>query len=306
MASTIFTPSIQRVFANNGDYILRNKTAPSSFVYFEDSRPLQATPIIAICLPGIGDTRRQMRLLAPLLHDQLQCRVLLGDLRGFGDSTDFEDEPSKTYTAYSPESVADDAIQLMDELHALHPDSKFLLLGNSLAAAAMTIAANERPELTRALVWLGPIVRDSPADKWFRPLSHVMFPSLYGRAIWIPYYKTLYPGIKPSDWDSEIELLDRHLRAKKSNISNVGKFCRATKLQSEKAVEALGKRQPQLPVLAFFGRKDPDYADFDKELEWTRHVLPQIQIEVEDEGGHYPHLEVPGKVISAIKGMLNA
>ncbi|KAL3668341.1 hypothetical protein V7S43_006432 [Phytophthora oleae] len=295
--------TVPRVFASSVDF--RLQVSPQSYVFFEDSRP-DCTPgtTIAICLPGIGDTRRQFRLLAPLLHDQLGFRVMLGDLRGFGDSTSFDDNNADDYSAYSPESVASDVTKLMEKLNAADPTSSFVLLGNSLSAGSMVLAAEAAkaalsgPRVS-ALVLLGPILRDSPMDSWFRPLSRLMFRSLYGASIWAMYYKTLFPGKLPGDYDAELEILREHLKAKAGNIVNVGHFVRASKVGVASTLIELGN-YPTLPVLAFFGRKDPDYADFDAEIKWFKAAVPHAQCFEDVEGGHYPHLENAERVVQAI------
>lgn len=328
-------PAIQPVFPHGASYRVSPANQPTASVYFEDSRPGEDTPVIAICMPGIGDTRRQFRLLAPLLHTQLGLRVLLGDLRGFGDSTDFEDDAGKSYSAYSPESVASDVSQLMDELHTKHPSSEFVLLGNSLSAGSVVLAALEKLRLgdsssansasanvkVKAVVLLGPILRNSAVDWWFHPLSHVMFRKLYGGALWGAYYKSLYPGKHPEDFDSELQLLRAHMSAKKGNIVNIGRYCRADKSAVESAVGAFGEAlqasaSPSSPssssvtstptpaVLAFYGRKDPDYLDFDAEIAWIKSKIPSLTYVEDADGGHYPHLEEPQRVTDALAQLL--
>ncbi|KAG6598179.1 Alpha/beta hydrolase [Phytophthora cinnamomi] len=302
-------PLIPRVFPSSADY--RLQVDPRSYVFFEDSRPdAPAGTTVAICLPGIGDTRRQFRLLAPLLHEKLGFRVLLGDLRGFGDSTSFEDNEELDYSAYSPESVASDVTNLMEKLSASDPTCSFVLLGNSLSAGSMVLAAAAARKIEggpsiRAVVLLGPILRDSPMDSWFRPLSHILFRPLYGSAIWASYYKTLYPDKLPSDFDVELNVLKTHLKAEKNNILNVGQFVRASKAHVASSLPDLGK-YPTLSVLAFFGMKDPDYTDVNTEIEWFITAVPHAQHFEDNEGGHYPHLESPDRVAKAIAESLSS
>ncbi|KAF4320691.1 hypothetical protein BBO99_00004995 [Phytophthora kernoviae] len=287
---------IPRIFASSADYRLQVST--DSYVFFEDSNPdADAGTTIAICLPGIGDTRRQYRFIAPILHEQLGLRVLVGDLRGFGDSTAFDDNASGNYSAYSPESTASDVMSLMEKLTAVDPKCSFVLVGNSLSAGSMVLAtvtakkAASGPRI-RALVLLGPILRDSPMDSWFRPLSHLLFRPLYGAWFWTSYYKTLYPVNSPDDLEAEVEILKNHLKTRKDNVVNVGRYARASKVEVASAIGDLGKI-PSVPVIAFFGQKDPDYADLSAELKWFTEAVPHAQhFEIED-GGHYPHVEHP-------------
>jgi pimeloyl-ACP methyl ester carboxylesterase len=308
-SSSSASPAIPPVFPNGASFRLYPNEKKTNYVHFEDSRPEQENPaLIAVCLPGIGDSRRQFRFLAPLLHEQLGCRVFLGDLRGFGDSTEFDEDATKKYSAYSPESLADDVIQLLNELHAKHPQSAFILLGNSLSAGTMVLATTQAKHegiKLKALVLLGPVLRDSPMNTWFRPLSHVLFRELYGAGIWLNYYKTLYPpGKAPDDLEQEIQLLKTHLKAKKANVVNTGRYARASKANVAAAVNnELGKFS-KIPVLAFYGGKDPDYGNLQEELEWIKGAVPHVTCFEDPDGGHYPHVEDAQKVANAIAKIL--
>jgi pimeloyl-ACP methyl ester carboxylesterase len=153
----------------------------------------------------------------------------------------------------------------------------------------------------QGLVLLGPVLRDAPVVATvFRLLAPLLFNSLWGNGLWLSYYRSLYPVRKPADLESEVALLSAHLQANKHNISNVRQLATASKHKVEAAVEALGKLTPQVPVVAFLGRKDPDYSDADEEAKWLQAAVPHATISVEDDCGHYPHLEDPEKVFAAV------
>ncbi|KAG7399552.1 hypothetical protein PHYBOEH_008547 [Phytophthora boehmeriae] len=140
-------------------------------------------------------------------------------------------------------------------------------------------------------------------ESWFRPLSHLLFRPLYGAWLWALYYRSLYPVNPPDDLDEEVEILKSHLKTQKDNIINVGRYIRSPKVEVAAAVEDLGKIT-SLPVIAFFGLKDPDYSDLDAELKWFTEAVPHAQhVEVEN-GGHYPHLEEPELVAKKIAAVL--
>ncbi|POM81440.1 putative hydrolase or acyltransferase [Phytophthora palmivora] len=142
-------------------------------------------------------------------------------------------------------------------------------------------------------------------DSWFRPLSHLMFRSMYGAWVWTTYYKTLFPSKLPDDFETELEILKKHLSVQPRNIVNVGAFVRAGKATVASTLDDLGKCQT-LPVLAFFGRKDPDYADVDSEIKWFTTAVPHAQCFEDADGGHYPHLENPELVVKALEDILGS
>ncbi|KAF1775350.1 Alpha/Beta hydrolase fold [Phytophthora cactorum] len=101
----------------------------------------------------------------------------------------------------------------------------------------------------------------------------------------------------------QLDILKKHLKTETGNIVNVGRFVRASKVGVASTLDNLGQH-PTLPVLAFFGCKDPDYADFNAEIEGFKAAVPHAQCFEDVDGGHYPHLENPERVVKEIEIIL--
>src|ERR1700690_2074417 len=100
---------------------------------------------LVVLVPGMGDLRGAYRFLAPALRDA-GYRVACTDLRGHGDS-------DATFASYGDVETAGDILALIEEL-----GGPATVVGNSMGAAAATIAAAEQPDLVSGLVLVGPFV----------------------------------------------------------------------------------------------------------------------------------------------------
>src|ERR1017187_9320138 len=89
---------------------------------------------LVVLVPGMGDLRAAYRFLAPALRDA-GYRVACTDLRGHGDS-------DATFASYGDVETAGDILALIEEL-----GGPATVVGNSMGAAAATIAAAEQPHL---------------------------------------------------------------------------------------------------------------------------------------------------------------
>ena len=90
---------------------------------------------LVIAAPGMGDSRKVYRHIAPALT-AAGLRLVTMDLRGIGDSTvDWDD--------YSDAAVASDYSALIDELAA----GPAVLVGNSLSCSSSVIAATDAHEI---------------------------------------------------------------------------------------------------------------------------------------------------------------
>jgi pimeloyl-ACP methyl ester carboxylesterase len=145
-----------------------------------------------ICVPGIGDVRTSFRFLAKSFQDK--HRIIVTDIRGFGDS--------HAFSKFTPEDVADDMKCIMEYFEL---QSGVVLVTNSLSTGSAAIVATEENPAVKAIILLAPIVRDLPADKYFRPVSHCLFVWPWGTPLWTSYYKGLYKRkVNPADFDDHI------------------------------------------------------------------------------------------------------
>ena len=183
--------------------------APANFltigngsIAYEDSGG--SGPLV-VCVPGMGDVRRQYRFLAPALT-KAGYRVVSMDLRGMGESSvDWHD--------YSAAAVGSDILALIPHLGA----TRAFVIGNSMAAGAAVWAAAQEPDRISGIVLIGPFVRDVPAPWWSGPVLKVAMMRPWGAASWSMYYKSLYPTNPPAD-------LDEYRSALRDNLKQPGRM----------------------------------------------------------------------------------
>ncbi|KAI8813611.1 Alpha/Beta hydrolase protein [Cladochytrium replicatum] len=270
-------------------------------IAYEDSGE-SGRPII-FCIPGIGDVRQQYRFLAPKLRDA-GYRVVVTDIRGAGESsTDI-----KTCTV---EDQVSDILAVLDAEKITKP---VVFVGNSFAAASLSyIAANAsagRPSAVAGVVTIGGFFRPMPADTYFRPISYLLFPKIWGTTSWIAYYRTLYKS-PPADIESHIAALTSSLATDKNRVSAIGEFVRASKAVAWDALTTVpGIKAPTFLVM---GSGDPDFADPKVEVEFVKKSVIDARgseagvstLLVEDTG-HYPHIERPDVVFEGIESFVKS
>ncbi|TMW61037.1 hypothetical protein Poli38472_014498 [Pythium oligandrum] len=268
-----------------------------------------------VCLPGLGDLRNQYRFLGPLLakdqHGQPNI-VYAADLRGHGDSSPHFDD-------YSVNAGAQDIIALLKKLNQEHgKQQRFVLVGNSFSAATISVVlGRELPHLDdlkdqivgAALV--GPFVKNYPADKWFRPLTHVLFGARwYGVAMWTMYWKTLFMDTEknPADFKDRVAQLDAKMR-EPGRLQATARMMRASKEDSEAVLTKFGVKGSATPlkVLVVMGDQDPDFSDPVGEAKWITDKINEAgaarvtcESHIVANSKHYPHVEYPEEVASAM------
>ncbi|CAF3263775.1 unnamed protein product [Rotaria socialis] len=255
----------------------------NSTIAFEDSNPTASlsTPI-AYCLPGIGDFRHSYRFLAPILQ-HAGFRVIAQDLRGFGDS-------STTFNNYTIESIALDVITVLDSLHITQP---VVLFANSLAAACGVTLAAEHPHRIAAIISLGGFFRDMPKDKYFRPLTYLLFNRLWGQPVWIAAYKGFFAQ-PPSDLPTYAAAIKHKMLSNCAHAGIIGQMIRATKEHAWAKINAV-----KTPVLLIMGSRDPDFESPVQETDFVASQMSCSQLVVKsmvDGAGHYPHVEFTEEV----------
>lgn len=235
-----------------------------------DGRPV-------LCLPGLGDVRAEYRRLTPFLAES-GLRVITADLRGHGES-------SVGWAGYAPEDVGSDAVALLDALDL----NGAVLVGTSMAAAAMVWAAAERPQRVAGLVLIGPFVRDFAPTLGQRLAMALLLRGPWRVAAWVRMLATLYPLRLPPDWPDYARHLAAAL-ARPGGFDAVAAMLRASK---RRCTERLA--QVVAPSLVIMGERDPDFPNPRAEAEWVAERLGG-QWAVIPAAGHYPHAEVPETV----------
>ncbi|MGH8774950.1 MAG: alpha/beta fold hydrolase [Jiangellaceae bacterium] len=140
------------------------------------------------------------------------------------------------------------------------------VIGNSLGAAAGVWAAAERPDLVNGVALLGPFVRDIPVKAAIRLVMRLIVQSLRRSEYWREFV--------------------------------------ATTNSSHAAAEArLG--QVRVPALVLMGGRDPDFPDPAAEAQLIAQRLGGgADVVMVADAGHYPQVEYPETVGTAITALL--
>lgn len=242
---------------------------------------------VMICLPSLGDIRQEYRFLLPLLIEQ-GYRVIIADLRGHGES-------SATFTAYGASELATD-IQAIYQEAQIHKAS---LMGCSISGGVIALFAAQNPEKVEQLIMLSPFTRDVPADRWFRPLSHLLLAKPWGAKVWGSFYKSLFKKHQPKDMSAYLNQLTKALE-QKGQLKALGKMIRSSKSQIEEALPKV-----TTPTLVIMGAVDPDFPNPTEEAHLIQNLMKNTQVTtlVLSELGHYPHVESPQEISQHLSQM---
>lgn len=251
---------------------------PGGHIAYDDTGG--AGPLV-LAIPGMGDLRSEYRRLRPILVQQ-GYRVVTMDIRGHG-------ETSVDWPDYSARAVGSDAVALIEHLQA----QAVVILGNSFAAGSALWAARMAPSQVKGVVLLGPIVRDGPPSWLAQMAVKIGFAGPWRVAFWMAYWNSLFPTSRPVD----------HAQAKAALQANLREPGR---MQVLRRMVALSKAETQalvptstVPAMIVMGSRDPDFADPVAEAHWLGACLGTQPLIVEG-AGHYPHLEMPEQVSSAL------
>ena len=239
---------------------------------------------LVLLVPGMGDLRGTYRFLAPALV-AAGYRVASTDLRGHGDS-----DPS--FASYGDVETAGDLVALIEAL-----GGPAVIVGNSMRAGAAAYVAAERPDLVRALVLVGPFVRDGSISAFTRILMRVAMATPWAAMSWKAYAPKFYAGHRPDDFDT-------YLPEVIASIKRPGhtKAFSLTTRTSHAPVEAR-LAEVSAPTLVVMGEQDPDFPDPSAEADWIASALHGTVLMV-DEAGHYPQSQQPELVATAIGSFL--
>ncbi|WP_285783409.1 alpha/beta hydrolase [Microbispora sp. NBRC 16548] len=251
---------------------------------------------LVVMVPGMGDSRRAYRFLAPALA-AAGYRVATMDLRGHGES-------SLGWDSYTRTDTADDIVALIE-----HLGGPAVVVGHSFAGGAATIAAAKRPELVGALVEVDPFTRAQKPDlggllsngHYRKGMTRLMGVALLrSTGLWKSYLDHAYPGVKPADWADYLAALESDLRrpGRMAVVSAMG-----ASAPTDAGAHLDGIRCPALVVM---GTRDPDWADPRAEADGVVAGMPQGlgDVVMIDGAGHYPHAQHPDEVAAAILAFL--
>ncbi len=255
-----------------------------------------STGVLVVLAHGMGDSREAYRFLTPALVGA-GYRVAAVDLRGCGES-------SAEWASYSRTDIAGDLLALVR-----HLGGPAVLVGHSIAGGAVTIAAATAPELVTAVVELAPFTRkqsiglgDLRVASFRRGMFRLLGTALLGSTgQWAKYLDVAYPGTKPADWDTRLDQIT-------AMLAEPGRM---------EALQAMGKTTPvdageqlgnvRCPVLVVQGSADPDWAAPRAEGDAIVADLPTGlgRLEMIDGAGHYPHVQFPAQVATAMLTFLD-
>ncbi|MBM9623603.1 alpha/beta fold hydrolase [Streptomyces zhihengii] len=252
-------------------------------------------PLIVLA-HGMGDNRAAFRELGALLAGAGH-RVAAVDQRGHGES-------STGWASYTRTDAAGDLLAVIR-----HLGGPAVVVGHSFAGGAATIAAAEAPELVTAVVEISPFTRAQKIDarallsdaRYRKGMSLLLGTGLLRSVgLWKRYLDHAYPGTRPEGYAAHREALEADLR-------RPGRMAVVSRMGMSAPVDA-GARLGDIrcPALVVEGTLDPDWADPVAEGEGIVAMMPEgLGRLVTIEGaGHYPHVQAPAEVASAVLAFL--
>lgn len=241
---------------------------------------------MVLCIPGMGDLRGEYRLLTPLLVDS-GYRVVTMDLRGHGES-------DATFPDYERPSAGDDVVGLLEHLS----DPPAHVVGCSYGAAAAVWAAATTPAAVASLTLIGPFVRAGSTSRVQQLALSAMLRPPWGSRAWSWWYRRLYPGSVPADFD-------HYLAALRDSFSSAARMTalRAMALSSSAQIDPL-LDTVAAPSLVIMGTADPDFPDPAAEAQIVADRL-RAMVTMVDGAGHYPHAQQPDETAGALVPFLD-
>jgi len=252
-----------------------------------------ATGPLVVLIPGMGDLRSTWRdVAAPLVA--AGYRVATTDLRGHGDS-------DLTFVTHGDVATGQDVLALVAELGG----GPAVLVGNSMGAGAAALAAAERPDAVAGLVLTGPFLRNAPANRVVAAVSQQLFALLFARPwgarVWTGYYRSTLSRGRTAPW------LDEHVAALREAYRDPRRLAQLRRLVGQLTHAPVEACLPRVhaPLLAFVGRRDPDFHDPVAEAAWIEQATGGRVILLDDVA-HYPHHQAPDLVVPEMLTFLAA
>lgn len=237
------------------------------------------TGALVLCVPGMFDHRASFRPLGRLLA-AAGHRVAVMDLRGHGDS-------DTTFDSYDSRATSTDAIALAEELGA-GEEGRVVMAGNSMGAAAVTIAATDRPDLVAGIALLGPFLRPGTPNLAERLMLKVLLTRPWAPRALVLFYDRLHAGRTPEGHREQRERLLRMLRP-------IDRY-RAVRKTIDAPNETLERNEAlSAEAVVIMGELDPDWKDPHAEARWVASVVDGRVVMVPD-CGHYAQSQRPDVV----------
>ena len=151
-------------------------------------------------------------------------------------------------------------------------------------------AAHDCPVRVAGVVLLGPIVRDLEPSGFQKLALRIGFAGPWRVWFWTTYWNSLFPTCKPVDHGSAKAALTQNLR-------EPGRMAALLAMVAlSKADTAAILPTSRVPALVVMGSRGPDFPDAVNEARWLAAQLKADSLIV-DGAGHYPHLEMPERVL---------
>ncbi len=231
----------------------------------------EGLPVILV--PGAGDVRSHHTALADLLAARGFCAVR-ADLRGHGDS-------DGSFATYDLPSVAHDLLALVDVV-----GGRAALVAQGVAAGAAVLAAAEHSGQVAGLVLVSPRLRPARVGLADRTLGAAAQWRPWGPALWVSYYRSLYPGRPPDH-------LKEHSRDIRLALGRPGHWHAAVALtHTSVGPAAAAMAHVSTRVLVVVGARDRELRDAAAEGTWAAQAL-RGRRQVVANAGHYPSAEYP-------------
>jgi pimeloyl-ACP methyl ester carboxylesterase len=235
-----------------------------------------------VMLPGAGDLRSEYRFVVDPLA-AAGHRVVTADLPGHGDSP--------TATVYTVASTAAAIADLVRDLDG----GPAVLVGTSFAPAAAVRVAADRPDLVAGIVAISPHLHaDGSARGRLTTLAVAgLLRGPWAAAVWAKLYTGWYKAHPPADLPEEVG----RLRAMLADPAR-RRAVRETLTADRDGMDAVIARA-DVPSLTVFGTADDHFPDPVAAARATAEELRGTHVLV-DGAGHYPHVERPDTVATAI------
>lgn len=242
---------------------------------------------LMLLLPGAGDLRSEHRFLSARLAAE-GFRVVTADLPGHGESP--------AASEYTVESTASAIVALIESVQA----GPAVVVACSFAPAAAVWAAAERPELFAGIVAISPHLY---ADDSFKAKVQEIALELLLRGPWAGgVWKRLYQGWYKTD--PPADLAEESVRLGVMFSDPIRRRAARQTLTADRTGVRERVESAAIPTLTVFGSLDDHFEDPVAMAEQTAIDLGGDRLVVEG-AGHYPHVEQPETVSSAITGFVN-